>query len=264
MLMAHIPASLPAVPERDQFALTQALLALHAVISSWRRRGHSLLLVGCGAGLALEIFWDAGFDVTGVEQDQALLNRARARLGVRADLLLGNLSHLPFDDNQFDYAVVADLPGLEVCPTPFVERALEAARCAGRGVAFGFFNRASFYGLGQSRKPERQQRQRPAPLQWGALRRTLREAGFEGRAATVSTLLGPASSWKKNRLGQVLNGRMSRFSLGAYTAGRLDFGPPATITPLLLPAKKQNKAAQATAGPIRSTAPRNAADRESA
>ena len=72
----------------------------------WPRRGHTLLDIGCGAGIFLEMLWHYGFDVTGLDTGTDLLDMARERLGNRAEFQLGRPEHLPFDDEEFDYAAL--------------------------------------------------------------------------------------------------------------------------------------------------------------
>src|SRR5687768_8815374 len=60
-------------------------------------RGTRVLDVGCGTGVFLELCAERGATVTGVDAAEPLLALARARV-VDADLRLGDLEALPFDD----------------------------------------------------------------------------------------------------------------------------------------------------------------------
>ncbi len=239
-----------------QYALAQAQALLHARISSWPRRGRNLVLIGCGAGCALELFWGAGFDVTGVEPDAELYSLAAERLGPRADLRLGNLGCLPFEDDFFDYAAVMDLPGATPYAEPFIDRAMEACRLARRGVLLAFMNAWSLHGLAvrcaRLLSSSRARRREHIPQHWGGLLYKLRNAGFHGKSTSASTLFGPGHTWRNDRLNRLYNERISALPWGAFMVGRLDFAPAATFTGLLVPSAGKKAPAEATAGPYSS------------
>lgn len=61
-----------------------------------------VLDVGCGTGTGLTPYADAGCTVAGVDVSAAMLERAEARLGARAELQLTEGDTLPFADDRFD------------------------------------------------------------------------------------------------------------------------------------------------------------------
>jgi len=63
--------------------------------------GTRLLDVGCGSGFALRLAADRGALVAGLDASEALLDIARARTP-DADLRLGDMNALPWDDESFD------------------------------------------------------------------------------------------------------------------------------------------------------------------
>ena len=133
-----------ATPE-GTYAITQENRLFQHLISQWPRRGHTLLDIGCGAGIFLEMLWHYGFDVTGLDTGTDLLDMARERLGNRAEFQLGRPEHLPFDDEEFDYAAL--LTVLEYVDNP--EDVLrEAIRVSHRGVIIGFMGALLGVGLG--------------------------------------------------------------------------------------------------------------------
>lgn len=137
---------------RGSFALAREQRLLADVVSPWQRRNQTLLEIGCGAGHFLEMFYHGGFDVTGIDSSEAMLAKARARMGNKATLRIGSASHLPFDDCEFDY--VAMVTALECMDDP--EAALqEAFRVAKRGVVIAYLNAWSLYGLEQKYKSAR-------------------------------------------------------------------------------------------------------------
>jgi SAM-dependent methyltransferase len=63
--------------------------------------GQRVLDIGCGAGVFLRAAADAGADVAGVDASEGLLELSRSRVP-DADLRLGDMQALPFDDDSFD------------------------------------------------------------------------------------------------------------------------------------------------------------------
>ncbi len=64
-------------------------------------QGQRVLEVGCGTGVFLQAAADRGAEVYGLDASEALLELACARVP-EADLRLGDLESLPYDDDQFD------------------------------------------------------------------------------------------------------------------------------------------------------------------
>lgn len=63
--------------------------------------GESVLDVGCGVGAFLRLVADRGGEPFGIDASEALIELARERLP-SADLRVGDMEHLPYDDNTFD------------------------------------------------------------------------------------------------------------------------------------------------------------------
>ncbi len=66
------------------------------------RQGMAVLDVGCGTGIQLVSYQQAGCRVSGIDTSQAMLDVARRRLGERADLQLGDAARMPYPDGAFD------------------------------------------------------------------------------------------------------------------------------------------------------------------
>lgn len=116
--------------EQAKFVEEQRRRLMQRLLAPWRRRGAALLQVGLGTGLWPDFFWEAGFDVTGLDADPVTVEAARRATGPRVEYALGQPDHLPFDDGRFDYVVLAHLR-----LTPRMALPLdEALRVAGRGV----------------------------------------------------------------------------------------------------------------------------------
>ena len=63
--------------------------------------GQRVLEVGCGSGVFLRLAADRGAAVAGLDASEALLELARARVP-EADLRLGDMQFLPYEDDEFD------------------------------------------------------------------------------------------------------------------------------------------------------------------
>ncbi|MFW5488772.1 MAG: class I SAM-dependent methyltransferase [Desulfovibrio sp.] len=216
-----------------KFAFERELKLYRHMVAGWRRRGHTLLDIGCGPGIFLQVFWESGFDVTGLDASPAMLAAARQKLGCRADLHLGHAEHLPFDDNQFDYAVLMTV--LEFCKDK--EMAVrEAVRVAKKGVLVGFLNRFSLHYLMDVRRSGSADK-----------KNTLRQADWLGSSQVLdllvqaagwrphksaSVLAGPESTWKDRWYSRCLNYPILPAWVGAFAMTRFDLVNEAPFTPI--------------------------------
>ena len=106
--------------------------------------GERLLDIGCGDGNHLLLFNKLGLNVTGVDASGDMVEAARSRLGARSDVRLGLAEDLPFDDNEFDLAVL--IHTLEFLDNPLAALR-EAGRVARRKVFVGVLNSISWNGI---------------------------------------------------------------------------------------------------------------------
>jgi len=79
------------------------------------REGMSILDVGCGTGLHLELYRKYRCAMYGIDPSPAMLEIAKKRLGDCAKLHLGDASDMPYDDGSFDL-VLAMLALHEMSP----------------------------------------------------------------------------------------------------------------------------------------------------
>lgn len=222
------------------FALAAEKRLLNQMISGWPRRGQSLLEIGCGTGIFLQGFWEAGFDVTGLDRSPEMLSAARQRLGERADLQVGAACTLPYEDREFDF--VALLTVLEFLPDP-LEALREARRVARKGLLVAFLNRCSLYYLraGLPLPGLRDSTLRKAhwftPLE---IRRMLLQAAPGKRLALRTVLPGPVWSWRRTPPLSWCNSLPLPFPFwcGAFGAARVDLFESVPLTPLLLFSKE--------------------------
>jgi ubiquinone/menaquinone biosynthesis C-methylase UbiE len=93
--------------------------------------GLSLLDAGCGAGLALRLAAEQGARVSGLDASAALLDVARGRLP-DADLRVGGIEELPYDDATFDVVTAYNSIQYASDPKTAVAELARVARPDGR------------------------------------------------------------------------------------------------------------------------------------
>jgi ubiquinone/menaquinone biosynthesis C-methylase UbiE len=92
-------------------------------------QGRKLLEVGCGTGHWSQFFSESGFEVTGIDISERMINVARSKSIPNTSFQIANGHSLPFKDGVFD--VTASIVTLEfVCDTELVLR--EMVRCTRR------------------------------------------------------------------------------------------------------------------------------------
>lgn len=122
----------------DRFVEESALTLLNP------RPGERVLDIGCGEGNHLLFFSKLGLDVNGIDPSPYIMSRARERLGNRCALKKGRAEDLPFDDNEFDLAVLINTLEFLDDPLPALR---EAGRVARRGVFIVVMNSLSWFYL---------------------------------------------------------------------------------------------------------------------
>lgn len=228
---------------RGAFALAMERRLIERHVAGWHRRQAKLVEIGCGPGLFLDRFYDLGFDVTGLDASPSMLAAARNRLGKRAELHQGVAEHLPYEDGEFDYAVL--LTVLEFNDEPGRVLA-EAARVAKKGVLVGFLNRNSLYYLSHGLRLPFRRLSFLRTANWrgpGQVKRLMRRHMARRPVTFGSVLPGPPGTWREAIPWKWLNGLVYPGCLGAYCVARMDFLPERALTPL--PAKVRETAGAA-------------------
>ncbi|MBW2709532.1 MAG: class I SAM-dependent methyltransferase [Deltaproteobacteria bacterium] len=106
--------------------------------------GEKVLDIGCGAGNHLIMFSKMGLDISGVDASPQMLEKAKVRLGHKSDFKIGMADDLPFDDNEFDLAVLINT--LEFLDNP-LSALREAGRVAKKKIFIGVLNSFSWNGF---------------------------------------------------------------------------------------------------------------------
>jgi SAM-dependent methyltransferase len=224
------------------FVLEQEKKLAAGMVSAWPRRNASLLELGCGAGHFLELFWEAGFDVAGVDISQRMLDAARKRMGGKAALHFANASRLPFEDNAFAYA--AFVVSLECMEEPDSALA-EAFRVASRGVIVIFLNKWSLHWLEQRIQAAGSGVSAPFPRRLSPLAAWKRLHRLGGACPVVcrSMLLTPSCCWRAASHIPRLPVWQGGLPIGALVGMRVDT-TPLGMTPLTLTLGKAAPAMQ--------------------
>ena len=221
--------------EAGSFALARCRDLLRSLLAGWPRRTRSMLMfnAGTGSGAFLETLWEAGFDVTGQDNDQNYLDRARKRLGARSDFVLSAPDHLPFDDSFFDYAVA--VAALEFWENPeAVLREIGRVTCGGLIIIFPCS--WSLFALECRTRGRSPLCDTAGPLLQSPrnVDRLLKRAYGKKKTVWSSALPGPSRTWTERSRLKLLNNVRLPFPMGAFAGVRVNFGPLYAATPMLL------------------------------
>lgn len=221
---------------QGSFALARERALLSHLAEPWPRRQQRLLEIGCGTGVFLESFWQAGFDVTGLDSSPAMLDAARERMGHRCEFFQGKAEHLPFHDKEFDFAVF-------VTSLEFAEDAqnavCEAVRVARKGLLIGYLNRHSLYYLAKGKRwcwssPEDQSMLHAAHwLSLWEVKALVHKAAGPRPCRSRSVLPLPPVSWRGKTPWRQINSLFYPPTMGAFAAIRFDLVGDRPMTPLM-------------------------------
>lgn len=103
--------------------------------------GERVLDIGCGFGDHLLFLNQLGLDISGVDASPYMLSRAKERLGHQCSLHKGKAEDLPFEDNEFDLAIMINT--LEFLDDP-LQALREAGRVTHRRIFIGVMNSLSW------------------------------------------------------------------------------------------------------------------------
>ncbi|MDD4648893.1 MAG: methyltransferase domain-containing protein [Desulfoplanes sp.] len=218
---------------KGRFVLDRESRLLQRMISTWPRRKQKLVDIGCGAGHFAHMFWEWGFDVSGIDASPAMLKRARVLMDKHMQLQVGVAERLPYDDNEFDFAALITV--LEFCDDP-VAAIAEAARVARKGLVIGFLNRYSLYYLLHVRSQRKLLESVWAKsfwFSWWEMQRCIISALGRQSLCARSVLPGPMCSWRATPLFKQLGGVLLPPYLGAFVTVRIDLLGEPVKTPLM-------------------------------
>lgn len=99
-----------------------------------RKKGLSVLDVGCGDGAFLELSASRGFNTTGLEISEERVKRAKRFLrskGVSADVAVGDVNKTPFKGGTFDIVVASEVIEHTLNPRKAVSELVRIAKPGG-------------------------------------------------------------------------------------------------------------------------------------
>jgi len=105
------------------------------------KEGMKVLEIGCGTGTNLELFKEAGCEVSGVDLSPSMIDLAKKKLGDRADLRLGDAAEMPFAENSFDL-VLSFLTLHEMPPevrAPVMQEIVRVAGADGKALFIDYY-----------------------------------------------------------------------------------------------------------------------------
>ncbi len=204
---------------------TKAIL-FQRLLSDWLRRGQSFLDIGCASGYFSKMLWGLGFDLTCLDNNEYALDLTKERLGVSAEYMLAAFDHLPYDDNNFDYASLFYVLDYEHDIDKIIQ---EAARVAENGLILSFFNK---YSLANLRAKGRIVH---SPLQ---IAKILKKHVPDCSLTVRSILPFSDFTWNDKRLFKQFNRFISILPFFAYVGIRADFKVQAPLTGLPLRADR--------------------------
>jgi SAM-dependent methyltransferase len=211
-----------------QFALDREAQLLQAVVAGWPRRGRKLLEIGCGTGTFLDLLYQMGFDVTGIDSSQQMVDASRQRFGHRADISHGNGELTRFEENAFDYAVLWSVLEFTKDPAAMLR---EATRIAKKGLLVGCLNRNSLY-YRMNVRGSSGSLAKGTWLSWCEMQDLLFESTGHRPTIARSVLPGPMQTWRSTGIGKRINCCLMPPSLGAFAAARIDFVSMKPLTPI--------------------------------
>ncbi len=228
------------------FALEAEHKLFQKHISVWPRRGHTLLDIGCGSGRFLKMFWDYGFDVTGVDTNPEAIAISAERLGSRATFQQASLDDLPFENDSFNY--ISIIMALEYTSNP---KAIltEAFRVASDGIIVGFINKWSLNYIIKNLFKRKKEKSVTHALTTSKIKRMAKQIYPSSNISTLSTLLLPILTWNHKSFFSKINHITFSLPIGSYVSLRIDKHQLPVLTPLILKAKEQAMAVCNTLNP---------------
>ncbi len=214
--------------EEGSLALVHMRNLLRINLAGWQRRCKNMLVLHAGGGEFLEELWLAGFDVTAHDDKADNISKCQKLLGEKISYCLSSPEQMPFDDQEFEYAVA--IASLEFWQNPDLVMQ-ELARLVCCGCILIFPNKFSLFYLENLWK----KRQIP-PKQFLDSRSValLAKKHFDIKNKLWSAVLPwPSFAWARPK-SPFSSGKTMSMPLGAFAALRLDFKDLKACPPLFL------------------------------
>ncbi len=178
----------------------------------------TLLEIGCGTGHWTRFFSDCGFEVTGIDVSEAMIEMAQGKSITKASFQIADGHSLPFNDDRFDITVAITALEFVWNAEAVIEEMVRCTRSPGGQIILGVLNAAAPI----NRKRQENSESLFAEARWftsGQIKRLLRPFGH---VEVVTT--GFVSHWKPLlQLSPVFDvlGRLSRVPYGAFIVAKV-------------------------------------------
>ncbi|MDQ7032110.1 MAG: class I SAM-dependent methyltransferase [Desulfonauticus sp.] len=218
--------------KQGSFILKQEQKLLSHLLSPWPRRRQSFVDLGCGPGSFLNFFWKCGFEVHGVDKNPEMLKIARKATKGKIPLTLGDLTHLPFDDDEFDFGSLILVLEFTKAPQRVLE---EAKRIVKKGLLVGFLNKYSFYYLEKKVLSKGNPLAQARWYSWLEMKKLLTATLAPESIYARSVLPGPTCIWQDKKIYNFAHKFIYPVLCGSFIGVRLDFLKTVPLcTPLLV------------------------------
>jgi 2-polyprenyl-3-methyl-5-hydroxy-6-metoxy-1,4-benzoquinol methylase len=118
----------------EQVAIRSFREIIDSIVDTLGTTSLSLLDVGCGPGTFLSLAQQVGFDVTGLELNSELANKAHTKTGL--PVIIGDLMSAELSDRRFDVIAMLDLIEHLADPVSVLRRCYELLKAGGSLVVY--------------------------------------------------------------------------------------------------------------------------------
>jgi ubiquinone/menaquinone biosynthesis C-methylase UbiE len=109
----------------NKWPFTDVVAIINNIYGKEDKKTLSVLEIGCGTGNNLWFFAEEGFRISGIDISPTPIQHAKEYIkfrGFHADLRVGDISVLPWEDASFD--IILDRAALTHCDHPHIEKVL--------------------------------------------------------------------------------------------------------------------------------------------
>ncbi len=193
---------------------------LSSLLHNWKKRNNKLLHLGIDNSPEPSFFWDLGFDVTALAQNQDELVRSQEANGLKIEYVLGKNDHLPFDDKTFDYVALTHILASNSSSNENLSTIIEEAlRVSTKSICILEYSTHAFKKVKSSISPK-------------TLHNITDEISTRYNMQTnfYSALRLPALLWSKKSAHSIIESHPLRFPFGTLMAITIEHSPVLTTS----------------------------------